>query len=74
MKEESIGKNAKPLKFFKSFFFKGDIEASLKTVFKATWYADSPRIGRFFDKQELKIKKVIRYKNSFRMMVIFLIV
>jgi len=43
-------------------------------VFKATWYADSPRIGRFFDKQELKIKKVIRYKNSFRMMVIFLIV
>jgi len=49
------------------------MEASLKTVFKATWYADSPRIGRFFDKQELKIKKVIRYKNSFHMMVIFLI-
>jgi hypothetical protein len=29
MKEESIGKNAKPLNFFKSFFFKGEIEASL---------------------------------------------
>ena len=33
MYDESSGKKSKPLKFFKSLFFRGDFEASLKTEF-----------------------------------------